>query len=107
MVGAVHLGVLAVDVLAREAEQLGVVGSFEAVPAWAVDRSHGVLLVLVMRLGCVSRAWPRAAIRASPPRGAARSGRPRAGVGRPRARRRRTGRGSTPRPHGRPGAPPA
>src|SRR3989440_2281252 len=45
VVGAVHLGVVCVDVLAREAEQLVVVGAFEAVPAWAVDGSHLVLLV--------------------------------------------------------------
>jgi len=45
IVGALHLGVVCVDVLAREAEQLGVVGAFEAVPARTVDRSHIVLLV--------------------------------------------------------------
>src|SRR5438105_10865590 len=45
VVGALHLGVIAVDVFAREAEQLGVVGAFEAVPTRAVDGSHLVLLV--------------------------------------------------------------
>src|SRR5438270_8592915 len=61
VVGALHLRMVCVDVLAREAEQLGVVGAFEAVPAWTVDGSHVVLLVWVMRLWCVSRACPRAA----------------------------------------------
>src|SRR5437016_8214075 len=46
VVGALHLGVVCIDVLAGEAEQLVVVGAFEAVPARAVDGSHVVLLVL-------------------------------------------------------------
>jgi hypothetical protein len=50
IVGALHLWVVLVDVLSREAEQLGVVSAFEAVPARAVDGSHVFLLVLVMRL---------------------------------------------------------
>src|SRR5947207_684070 len=45
IVGALHLRVVAVDVLACEAEQLGVVGAFETLPARGVDGSHLVLLV--------------------------------------------------------------
>ena len=43
-IAPLHLGVLAVDVLAREAKQLLVVVRFEAVAAGAVERPHRVLL---------------------------------------------------------------
>src|SRR5215218_360846 len=72
VVGAVHLGVVAVDALAGEAEQLHVVGGFQVVPAGAVDRSH-VLVLLVMPLGrppepvANQASRRRAAGRRSPP----------------------------------------
>ena len=44
LVGALHLRVVSVDVLAAEPEKLVVVLSFEVMPARAVDRSHHVLL---------------------------------------------------------------
>jgi hypothetical protein len=44
LVGALHLRVVAVDVLAGEAEELLVVRAFESMSARAVDRSHDVFL---------------------------------------------------------------
>ena len=43
-VGALHLRMVALDVLAREPEELLVVVGFEMVAAGALDRSHQVLL---------------------------------------------------------------
>jgi hypothetical protein len=40
-VGALHVGTLAVDVLAAQPEELVVVGRFEMVPARAPDARHG------------------------------------------------------------------
>lgn len=44
VLGAGHLRVVALDVLAREPDELLVVGTLEAVPAGTIDRAHGSLL---------------------------------------------------------------
>jgi hypothetical protein len=47
---------VAVDVLAREAEDLVVVGSFEVMAAWTLDRPHDLLLSGLYALTVVPRA---------------------------------------------------
>src|SRR3954454_8927960 len=42
LIGPLHLGVVAVDVFARLAEQLLVVGRLQVMPTRTVDRSHDV-----------------------------------------------------------------
>ena len=48
-VGALHVGMLVVDVLASEPEELVVVGRFEMLPARAPDARHGASFVRVLR----------------------------------------------------------
>jgi hypothetical protein len=46
LVAALHLGVISIDVLAAEPEELVVVVCFEVMPARAVDRTHLILLIV-------------------------------------------------------------
>jgi hypothetical protein len=62
-VRASHIRVITVDVLAREAEELVVVGSLEPVPAGAVDSPHRLLLSSLYALTVVPRAPKRCALR--------------------------------------------
>jgi hypothetical protein len=63
LVGALHLRVVAIHVLAGESEELFVVGAFEPVTAGAIDRFHHVLLSALYALTVVPWAPNLAALR--------------------------------------------